>query len=76
MCLCVCVCVSVCLCLCVSVCACVCRGRDINGDINGIIRYEELSINSVNSEDPLGDLVIKYKNHPSIRAILYKSLNM
>ena len=65
------------VCLSVSVCACVCMGRGINGGtLTGLIRYEELSISSVNSEDPLGDLVIKYKNHSSIRAILYKSLNM
>ena len=30
---------------------------------------------SVNSEDPLENLVTKYKNHPSIRAILDKSPN-
>ena len=67
---------SVCLSVCVCVCVCVYGEGYKRGDINGIIRYEELSISSVNSEDPLGDLVIKYKNHSSIRAILYKSLNM
>ena len=41
-----------------------------------IPKYEDLSVNRVNSEDPLKNLVIKYKNHPSIRAILDKSLNM
>ena len=40
-----------------------------------ILKYEELSVNSVNSEDPLENLVIKYKNHPSIRAIRDESLN-
>ena len=40
-----------------------------------IPKYEDLSVNSVNSEDPLEDLVTKYKNHPSIRAILGKSPN-
>ena len=40
-----------------------------------IPKYEDLSVNSVNSEDPLDDLVIKYKNHPSIRPILDKSPN-
>ena len=38
-----------------------------------IPKYEDLSVNSVNSEDPLENLVTKYKNHPSIRAILDKS---
>ena len=41
-----------------------------------IPKYEDLSLNSVNSEEPLDNLVIKYKNHPSIKAILNKSLNM
>ena len=40
-----------------------------------ILRYEDLSVNSANSEDPLENLVIKYKNHPSIRAILDKFPN-
>ena len=40
-----------------------------------ILKYEELSVNSVNSEDPLENLVIKYKYHPSIRAIRDESLN-
>ena len=40
-----------------------------------IPKYEDLSVNSVNSEDPLENLVTKYKNHPSIRAILDKSQN-
>ena len=35
-----------------------------------IPKYEDLSVNSFNSEDPLQNLVTKYKNHPSIRAIL------
>ena len=39
-----------------------------------IPKYEDLSVNSVNSEDTLENLVIKYKN-PSIRAIPNKSLN-
>ena len=34
-----------------------------------------MSVNSANSEDPLENLVIKYKNHPSIRAILDKFPN-
>ena len=34
-----------------------------------------MSVNSANSEDPLENLVIKYKNHPSIRAILGKFPN-
>ena len=38
-----------------------------------IPKYEDLSVNSVNSEDPLENLVAKYKNHPSIRAILDES---
>ena len=40
-----------------------------------IPKYKDLSVNSVNSEDPLKNLVTKYKNHPSIRAILDKSPN-
>ena len=40
-----------------------------------IPKYEDLSINSVNSEDPLENLVIKHKNQPSTRAIRDKSLN-
>ena len=40
-----------------------------------IPKYEDLSVNSVNSEDPSGNLVTKYKNYPSIRAILNKSPN-
>ena len=35
-----------------------------------------MSVNSVNSEDPLENLVTKYKNHPSTRTILDKSPNM
>ena len=35
-----------------------------------------MSVNSVNSEDPLENLVTKYKNHPSTRIILDKSPNM
>ena len=34
-----------------------------------------MSVNSAKSEDPLENLIIKYKNHPSIRAILDKSPN-
>ena len=34
-----------------------------------------MSVNSVNSEDPLENLVTKYKNHPSTRTILDKSPN-
>ena len=37
-----------------------------------IPKYEDLLVNSVNSEDPLENLVMKYKNHPRIRAILDK----
>ena len=40
-----------------------------------IMKYEDLSARSVNSKDPLENLVIKYKNQPSVRAILDKSLN-
>ena len=36
-----------------------------------IPKFEDLSVNSVNLEDPLESLVIKYKNHP--RATLDKS---
>ena len=34
-----------------------------------IPKYEDLLVNSVNSEDSLDNLVTKYKNHSSIRAI-------
>ena len=34
-----------------------------------IPKYDDLSVNSVNSEDPLDNLVTKYKNHSSIKAI-------
>ena len=40
-----------------------------------IPKYDDLSVNSINSEDPLENLVTKYKIHPSIRAILDKSPN-
>ena len=40
-----------------------------------ITKYEDLSVNSVNSEDPLENLVTIYKNHSSIKAILDKSPN-
>ena len=40
-----------------------------------IPKYEDLSVNSINSEDPLENLIIKYKNHPSTRAVLDKSPN-
>ena len=40
-----------------------------------ILKYEDLSVRSVNSKDPLENLVIKYKNQPSVRAILDKSLS-
>ena len=40
-----------------------------------IPKYKDLSVNSVNSEDPLENLVIRFKIHPNIRAILGKSLN-
>ena len=40
-----------------------------------IPKCEDLSVNSVNSEDPIENLVIKYKHHPSIRAIFDKSPN-
>ena len=39
-------------------------------------KYEDLSVNSVNSENPLENLVPKYKNHRSITAILGKSPNI
>ena len=38
-----------------------------------IAKYEDLSLNSAKSEDPLENLITKHKNHPSIRAILDKS---
>ena len=38
-----------------------------------IPKFQDLSVNSVNLEDPLESLVIKYKNHP--KAILDKSPN-
>ena len=31
-----------------------------------IPKYEDMPVNSVNSEDPLENLLMKYKNHPSI----------
>ena len=34
-----------------------------------IPKYEDLSVNSVNSEDSLDNLVTKYTNHSRIRAI-------
>ena len=40
-----------------------------------IPKYGDLSVNRVNQEDPLENLVLKYKNHPSIRAILDISPN-
>ena len=40
-----------------------------------IPKCEDLSVNSANSEDPLEDLITKYKDHPSIGAILDKSPN-
>ena len=40
-----------------------------------IPKYEDLSVNSVNSENPLENVIIKYENHPSIRTIHDKSLN-
>ena len=40
-----------------------------------IAKYEDLSVNSIKSEDPLQNLVTKYKNHPSIRLVLHKSPN-
>ena len=40
-----------------------------------IPKYEDLSVNSVNTENLLENLDINNKNHPSIRAILDKSLN-
>ena len=40
-----------------------------------ILKYEDLSVNSVTSEDPLENLVTRYENHPDIRAILNKSPN-
>ena len=40
-----------------------------------IPKYEDLPVNSADSEDPLENLITKYKNHPSMRAILDKSPN-
>ena len=40
-----------------------------------IPKYEDLSVNSAKSEDPLENLITKYKNHPSITPILDKSPN-
>ena len=40
-----------------------------------IPKYEDLSVNGANSEDPLENLITKYKNHPSMRTILDKSPN-
>ena len=40
-----------------------------------IPKYEDLSVNRANSGDPLENLITKYKNHPSIKAILDKSSN-
>ena len=40
-----------------------------------IPKYEDLPVNSVDSEDPLENLITKYKNHPSMGAILGKSPN-
>ena len=40
-----------------------------------IPKYEDLSVNNANSEDPLEDLITKYKDNPSIGAILDKSPN-
>ena len=40
-----------------------------------IPKYEDLSANSVNSEDSLENLVTKHKNHPSIKALLGKYPN-
>ena len=40
-----------------------------------IPKCEDLSVNSVNAEDPIENLVIKYKRHPSIRTIFDKSPN-
>ena len=34
-----------------------------------IPKYEVLPVNSVHSEDPLENLVMNYKNHPSIRVL-------
>ena len=41
-----------------------------------IPKHEDLSVNSLNSEDPSENLVIKYKNHTNIREILDIYLNM
>ena len=38
-------------------------------------KYEDLLVNSASSEDPLENMITKYKNHRSIRAILDKSPN-
>ena len=40
-----------------------------------IPNYQDFSVKSINSKELLENLVIKYKNHPSIRPIIDKSLN-
>ena len=35
-----------------------------------IPKYEDLSVNSANSEDPLANLIKKYKNYPNIEQFL------
>ena len=40
-----------------------------------IPKYENLSVYSASSGDPLVNLVTKCKNHPGIRAIVKKSRN-
>ena len=56
------------------------NNKEISGILNNffssivamlnILKYEDLSVNSITSEDPLENLVTRYKNHPDIRAIL------
>ena len=62
------------------------NNKEISGILNNffssivamlnILKYEDLSVNSITSEDPLENLVTRYENHPDIRTILSKSPNM
>ena len=61
------------------------NNKEISGILNNffssivamlnILKNEDLSVNSITSEDPLENLVTRYENHPDIRAILSKSPN-
>ena len=61
------------------------NNKEISGILNNffssivamlnILKYEDLSVNSITSEDPLENLVTGYENHPDIRTILSKSPN-